>query len=145
MFPWNWFDKNFQLDENALQNLIEQWTKQMWPHNFQAKSGNQTNERSDHLPEERPSLQEEVFETHDYIFIRIPIRSRHNVKNIKIQFSHNKCTLTGLLENNEPYVLLLPSPVQKKGARAVYRDEVLEIQLVKSFDWHMSEIDIDEL
>ena len=141
MFPWNWFDHNLPLDEKALQKLLEQWTKQMWPYKMMDNYGNP--DKKDQRAKEKPSLHEEVFETHDYIFIRIPIRDPKAVKHIKVQFSHTKCTITGLMD--EVYEILLPKPVQKKGARAVYRDHILEIQLVRSFDWHLSEIAIDEL
>ena len=142
MFPLNWFDKKDPFDEKMLQNLIEQWTKQMFPAYFQPQTNKKNAEQRSN---KKMNLKEEIFETHDYIFIRIPISDRQNLKNIKIQFSHTRCTIQGLLENQRPYEIILPKPVQKKGAKAVYRDQVLEIQLVKSLDWHFGEIDIDEL
>ena len=51
--------------------------------------------------------------------------------------------ITGVFDNEQPYTIILPSTVKKKGATAIYRDHVLEIKIPKYSDWRFSEIDVD--
>lgn len=145
MFPWNWFDKNLQFDEMTLQKFMDQFTKQMIPSYLQSMLTEANQKQSTGERETKETLNENIFETHDYIYIRIPIPDAKSLKKVKIRYSHNKCSISGLLDDNKVYEMILPKPVQKKGAKAVYREQILEIQLPKSIDWYMSEIEIDEL
>lgn len=144
MFPWNFFSANRKnqdffdkLDEDSFQEMLEKWMKQAFP-SFLDANTNKQSETTSHK-----SLNETVFETHDYIYIRIPISEDEIIDKIKIYYSLNKCMITGVFDNEQPYTIILPSTVKKKGATAIYRDHVLEIKIPKYSDWQFSEIDVD--
>lgn len=140
MFPWNLFNshKSNPLNEQNFQQMLEQWMRQTFPFYQHPNNKNQRQHSSTHS-----NLNEVVFETHENIYIRIPIRNEEKLDHIKVFYSLNKCLIKGLTEN-ELYTIILPATVKKKGAKAVYRDEILEIKIPKNIDWQYSEIDVDK-
>ena len=125
------------MDERELEKRLNEWFQQVMPHHlFTGK------QQRNHPAENHKN--ESVFETHDYIFIRIPIEDDGRVEKLKIYYGANKLMIHGLSDTEGPYSILLPAPVEKKGATAVYRDKILEIQIPKSNDWHISQIDVDK-
>lgn len=117
-------------------------SNQAFPENFsflweQSNTGKKSAPQSD--------INEVVFETHDYIYIRIPIQNERQINQIKIYYSLNKCMVDGLSDKNSPYTIILPATVRKKGAKAIYKDGILEIKIPKNNEWQYSQIDVDKL
>ncbi len=153
MLPWGFFGSKKNLDpfhsmnEDELQAIIEQWVRQVFPQNIGSLLKNISGSNKEKPNPERESprpVKESVFETHDFIFIRIPVDDESLLDRIKIFHSLNKCFIYGLSEDKKPYTIILPATVKKRGATAVYRDHILEIKIPKSLDWQMSEIDVDK-
>lgn len=144
MFPWNFFNMNRKskdffdrMDEDSFQEMLEKWMKQAFPSILEEQNQKKEKETTS------KTLNETVFETHEYIYIRIPVQDKEIISNIKIYYSLNKCMINGVQDNDQPYTIILPSTVKKKGAQAIYRDQVLEIKIPKYSDWQFSEIDVD--
>lgn len=154
MWPWKFFGSSKSgfdpfkfMNEDEFQQMLDQWMKQAFPHFIQSmineKAVNNPN-ISDEKNQDFYGLNEQVFETHDDVFIRVPVKDETQLKQMKIYYSLNKCVIDGLEDKNSPYTIILPATVKKKGAKAIYRDQVLEIKMPKSIEWQMSEIDVDK-
>ncbi|WAA13291.1 Hsp20/alpha crystallin family protein [Fervidibacillus halotolerans] len=143
MFPWNLFKESMDplkpFNEKEFQSSLEKWMKNMvsdLPSMFQIAPNKD-------VSAEKKSLNEQVFETHEFVYIRIPIDDANVLKDLKIYYSINKCFINGVFSEEHPYIIILPVTVKKKGARAVFKDGILEIRIPKNIDWQYSEIDID--
>ncbi|WP_258831204.1 Hsp20/alpha crystallin family protein [Peribacillus frigoritolerans] len=155
MFPWNSlfsfknnpnqkeFMKNMQ--QSDVQSFIEKVFSQVIPDNMQGMmnqndGGSQkVNTRSEH------PLHAEVFETHLYVFVRIPIQDESWLKKMKLYHTSNQSIIEGIPEESDRHVITLPALVKKKGASAQYKESTLEIRLQKSFNTQYSEIDVSEI
>lgn len=153
MFPWNFFNNsnknNFDpfkfINENNWQKILEQFSTP-FPEDMSAffSPDKKTSDvRTDAQPKVQ-TLNEKVYETHEQVFIRIPISDEKILSNLKIYYSLNKCMIDGFHEVNSPYTIILPATVKKKGAKAIYKDHILEIQIQKNLDWQISEIKLDQ-
>ncbi|KMY53395.1 hypothetical protein AC623_04845 [Bacillus sp. FJAT-27231] len=95
--------------------------------------------------EEPVSLQSSVFETHEAVYVRIPISDPSLFKNLKVFHTSNQAILEGLPGTASEKVIILPAIVKKKGATAHYKDGVLQIMIPKEVDFQYTEIDIRHL
>ncbi|MCU9613610.1 Hsp20/alpha crystallin family protein [Caldibacillus lycopersici] len=152
MFPWNFFGFNKNgndpfkpLTDGQLQKMMDQLSN-MFP-DYLKTFAQQANNPKENTQQRNSDLEinEKVFETHDYVYIRIPIVDESVLKAVKIYYSLNKCIIDGFKGKDTPYSIILPATVKKKGAKAIYRDNVLEIKIPKSLDWQMSEINVDNM
>ncbi|WAA11055.1 Hsp20/alpha crystallin family protein [Fervidibacillus albus] len=128
-----------RFNEKEFQDSLEKWLKHMvsdLPTMFRQVSSHENSNKNQ-------SINEQVFETHDDVYIRIPIEDVEKLKNMKIYYSINKCFIHGLVPENRPYPIILPVTVKKKGGSAIYKDGILEIRLPKNTDWQYSEIAVD--
>ncbi|WP_125480934.1 Hsp20/alpha crystallin family protein [Mesobacillus subterraneus] len=93
---------------------------------------------------QKPSntLGAEMFETHDYVFVRIPLKDETHLKQMKLFYTTNQVIIEHLPELSDKHTLILPATVKRKGASATHRDYVLELRFPKITDLHYSEIDI---
>ncbi|WP_071459848.1 Hsp20/alpha crystallin family protein [Bacillus massilinigeriensis] len=83
-----------------------------------------------------------VFETHDYVYIRLNLEHENSLKDMKIFHTSNKAIIENLPQIGEKLSITLPSLVKKKGASAVHKDGVLEIRIPKAVDMQFSEVDV---
>ena len=90
-------------------------------------------------------LNAQVFETHAFIYIRIPIEEEDWLKKMKIFHTSNQSMIHGVPNNDDQHIISLPTLVRKKGTTVQYKDNVLEIRLQKQTEIPYSEIDISEL
>ena len=103
------------------------------------------------IPNNQPSevantlLKYSVFETHDYVYIRIEVEQEEWLKAIKIYYTSNQFIIEQIPTIDDKHTLTLPASVKKKGATASMKDGTLEIKLLKSTHMHYSEIDISQL
>lgn len=88
------------------------------------------------------SLNAAIFETHDFIFIRVPLKDERWMKQMKLFFTSNQVIIEHIPELTDKHTLILPSTVKRRGAAAAQRDGVLELKLAKKLDLQFSEIDI---
>lgn len=152
MFPWNTlfssnknqnsFLKNFQ--NNDVQSFIEKVFSEVMPEKMQETMNQGTSNPNRPQTGQLP-LNAKVFETHGYVYIRIPIEEENWLKKMKILHTSNQSMIQGVPNDDDQHVISLPALVRKKGTSVQYKDDVLEIRLLKQSDIPYSEIDISEL
>lgn len=90
-------------------------------------------------------FQPEVFETHKFVIARVELPERFHAQQIRVFAGSNRLTLDGLPEDSKT-VVKLPSSVANKGSKAVLKDGILEVVMLKeSGDRKQQEIDIQFL
>lgn len=156
MFPWNLFPFNKDA-KNVLQKMkpdeIDQYVQdiigKMMPGNIQGMMNPQEMMSRFHSPqnnqESRDNLHSTTFETHDFVFVRIPIKNDDWLKQISIYHTSNKLLVEHIPEYEDKHTITLPAIVRKKGAAANYRDGILEIRIPKNIDMQFSQIDVSEM
>lgn len=90
------------------------------------------------------TLNANVFETHDYVYVQIPITSEELLEEMKMYHTSNQLIIEHIPEWENKQTITLPRVVKKKGAKASYKDGTLEIRLLKSMDMQYSEINVTE-
>jgi HSP20 family molecular chaperone IbpA len=146
MFPWN---NQFPFQKEYLEQLAK-----MNPQDFQnfmnEIMGNLIPQIEQFLPNreiftrtnDNNELNEEVFETHDYVYIKIPMNKLQNWRSIKVYHTSFQCMIKSKRNPELSHKIHLPSPVHKKGAKAVIKNDMLEIRVIKVKDWQYTEIEI---
>lgn len=156
MFPWNLFPNNKQqmpdwmkyLNQSGLEKQMEQLLTMLSPDQFgslmkQGLSSEQKEEagqENEQITRHKPA----IFETHDYVFVRLPILEE-DLSHLKLYHTNNRIILQGLPPNREESLTYpLPCLVKKKGAKSNYKDGILEIILFKIPDTQYAEISVPE-
>ncbi|PLR81612.1 Hsp20/alpha crystallin family protein [Bacillus sp. V33-4] len=158
MFPWNLFPinkdmKNMmkQVKPEEIEKHIEEMMSKMFPPNMQdminpkefASAVNPV--PHDARKQSIVPLEEAVFETHDFVFVRIPIRNQEWLHNMKLSHTSNQMIVEHIPEDDDKHTITLPALVRKKGATAHHKDGILEIRIPKSVNMQFSEIDITDV
>ncbi len=156
MFPWNLFPNNKQqmpdwmkyLNQSGLEKQMEQLLSMLSPEQFGSlmKQGLSSDPAEDPEREGKAtgSFEPAIFETHDYVFVRLPI-AEEELPNLKLYHTNNRIILNGLPPHREESLTCpLPCLVKKKGAKSSYKDGILEIILFKIPDSQYSEISVPE-
>jgi hypothetical protein len=154
LFPWSLlpFDQNTQKKFLEMKpDEIEKYVQQMMGKMFQPNMNGMLRpdewlkkmkkDTSDPLRSSN-GLNADIFETHDFIFIRVPLKEEGWLKQMKLFFTSNQVIIEHIPELTDKHTIILPSTVKRKGAAASHRDGVLELKLAKNIDLQFSEIDI---
>lgn len=166
MFPWNMFpfgDKknmmqnmNPQDIEKHVKELISQAMPQQWQGMFNhddmmKRAMTMFNSPNQQEPDEpsssnlhSQSINADVYETFDDIYIRIPINDEEWLKQVKILHTSNQAIIENIPNQGQRHVITLPTLVKRKGTVAQYKDQVLEIRLSKNADINLTEVDVSE-
>lgn len=88
------------------------------------------------------SLGISAFETHDHVYVRIFIGDESHLSNLKIFHTSNQLIIEGLPSFDHKHVVTLPCIVKMKGSTSEYRDDFLQIKMVKKTDLQFTEIDV---
>ncbi|WNS73867.1 Hsp20/alpha crystallin family protein [Bacillus sp. DTU_2020_1000418_1_SI_GHA_SEK_038] len=155
MFPWSSFPfnkdmKNMmkQMKPDEVNKYVQSIMDQMMPQQMQGMMNpqnimpgfNNGNGQSQKLN----SLPSSVFETHDDVFVRIPIKNEQWLKDMRIYHTSNQIIIEHIPEHEDKHTIILPALVRKKGATALYKDGTLELKIPKNIDMQYSEIDVTE-
>ncbi|MBA4537974.1 Hsp20/alpha crystallin family protein [Bacillus aquiflavi] len=159
MFPWNSlfpFNKDMQkmmqkMKPEDIEKYIEDMMQKMFPSNPQGamnpteimNRGHPLFQGENAQPPSIP-LNASVFETHEDVFVRVPIKNKELLKQIRIYHTSNQLILEHIPNMEDKHTITLPALVKKKGARAQYKDEMLEIKISKNIDMQYSEVDVSE-
>lgn len=94
-------------------------------------------------PEKKPygSFESDVFETHDYVIVRIKVPHNVNPKGIKVRATPSRLYIK-ISNYSQEEVILLPTDVDKSDVKAAYADNVLEIIIPKEREDNHQEIHI---
>ncbi|QED48277.1 Hsp20/alpha crystallin family protein [Cytobacillus dafuensis] len=159
MFPWNLFPfhkdmKNIkaQMNPEEVDKYVTDIMNQVFPQQMQKMQGmmNPQSFMSDfnYDTPETPndsSLSSSVFETHNNVFVRLPIKEEQWLKDMRIYHTSNQLIIEHIPEKEDKHSIVLPAIVKKKGASAYYKDGMLEIKIQKNIDMQYSQIDVSEI
>lgn len=101
--------------------------------------------QSSHPSGSTGSLNSTAFETHDHVFIRIPLKQEEWLKKLRLYHTSNQLILEHVPEHEDKHVITLPAIVRKKGAAANFKDGILEVKIPKNIDMQFSQIDVTEI
>ncbi|MBB6446524.1 Hsp20/alpha crystallin family protein [Bacillus benzoevorans] len=162
MFPWNLFPFNKDMQNKVrqmnpeeinqyVQNIMEQMgslfqpsaTNYMNPQDF-IKSFH-AGERGHSTAAKGSDIQYSVYETHDFIFVRVHIEQEEWLQQLKLYLTSHLLIIENVPETGEKQSIPLPALVKKKGTSAQYKEQTLEVKIPKNIDMQFSEIDIIEI
>ncbi|KIY20914.1 MULTISPECIES: Hsp20/alpha crystallin family protein [Mesobacillus] len=154
MFPWNMFpfDKNSQrkfleMKPEEIENYVQQMMGKMLQPDikgmFKPEDWLKGMQQQSTPPSDTPTdqLNVDIFETHDFVYVRIPLKSDW-LNKMKLFYTTNQVIIEHIPELDDKHTVVLPATVKRKGASATHRDGVVELRLPKSVDLQFSEIDI---
>ncbi|MTH51994.1 hypothetical protein GKZ89_01140 [Bacillus mangrovi] len=153
MFPWNkqnpfnqqklpdFFSK---MNPNQVENYVQQVMGQVFgqdqpsggfPYQF-GQFGQQGEEK-------KAPQTEDWFEATDRLYFKIPV-PRKTAKDVLIQHNSHQLTLVNFPGKGEKQTFQMPHAVRRKGTKASYQDEVLELVFIKMEDSNVTEITIPD-
>ncbi len=157
MFPWSMFPFNKDMKETLQKMKPEEINKyvqdligNIMPGNMQSILNPQEmfNGFQSSASQQRAAtgaLHSSAFETHDYVFVRIPIKNEDWIKQIRIYHTSNKLIVEHVPQEEDKHDITLPAIVKKKGATANFKDGILEVKIPKNIDMQYSQIDVTQI
>lgn len=161
MFPWNFFPfdkelqskvKNMNPEEvnHFVQNMLGKVFQTPFPNNGSTQDIMKYFDAFPHTQDEgsasrNSAIEYSLFETHDYIFVRIKLTSEDWLTKLKLSHTSHLLLLENIPETGNKHSIPLPSLVKKKGTTAHFKDETLEVKIPKDIDTHFSEINVTEI
>jgi hypothetical protein len=154
LLPWNKFpfdkdikDKMTKMKPEEINNYVQDILGKIMPGNMKGMMNPHEMFQGFHSsvsPQEptKGILNSTAFETHDFVFVRIPIKNEEWVKQIRIYHTSNQLIVEHIPDNEDKHTITLPAIVKKKGATAAYKDSMLEVKIPKNIDLQFSEIDV---
>lgn len=148
MFPW---DKQFPFGQSGftkqlnkmnpkdVENYIQQVMKNVFGGDF---SHDEVSLQGEYSQKESSNMcKPEIFETSEYVYVNIPLTNSER-ETIKLQHTTHQLFIINYPKESEQTKFMLPSPVKRKGTKARFLDERIEIQFIKLSENSLSEIDI---
>ena len=80
------------------------------------------------------ALNSSAFETHDFVYVRIPIKNAEWVKQLRIYHTSNQLIVEHIPQLDDKHTITLPAIVKRKGAAANFKDGTLEVRIPKNID-----------
>jgi len=157
MFPWNIFPFNKDMKESLqkmnpqeIDKYVQDIINNVLPNGMRGMMNPQevfNGFQSSSSQQQTPAgpLSSSAFETHDYVFVRIPIKDEEWIKKLKIYHTSNQLIVEHIPNPDDKHTITLPAIVKKKGATAYYKDGVLEVKIPKNVDLQFSQIDVTEI
>jgi len=154
MFPFNKDTKNLlqKMNPDEIDKYVQDLMEKIMPpgvrgmmspmdllNNFQYPLAGQTSSAG------TGPLNAVTFETHDYVFVRIPIKNEAWLREIHIYHTSNQLIVEHIPDYDDKHTITLPAIVKKKGASANYKDGTLEVRIPKNVDMQYSQIDVNEI
>lgn len=157
MFPWNIFPFNKDMKDTMknmkpeeIDNFVQDLMGKIMPTNMRGMLNPQdmfSGFGSSVSQQQQPAdiLNSTAFETHDFVFVRIPIKNEEWIKELRIYHTTNQLIVEHIPQREDKHTITLPAIVRKKGAAATYKDGMLEVKIPKNVDMQFSQIDVTEM
>jgi HSP20 family molecular chaperone IbpA len=157
MFPWNIFPFNKDMKDTLkkmkpeeIDKYVQDLMGKVMPANMRGMMNPQDmfngfQSSVSQQPSSTGFLNSTAFETHDFVFVRIPIKNEEWIKQIRIYHTTNQLIIEHVPKQEDKHTVTLPAIVKKKGATANYKDGMLEVKIPKNIDMQFSEIDVTEI
>lgn len=159
MFPWNMLPFNQdtkkllqQMKPDEIEKYVQDMLQKMFPSqlqnmmnpsNFMQQENRQSQQETTPL-QPSTSIEASTFETHHYVFVRVPIKDENWLGKMRIYHSSNQIFIEHIPNDSDKHVITLPAIVRKKGSTTQVLDDILEIKLLKNTDFQFSEIEISD-
>lgn len=139
-----------QMKPDEIDKYVQNMMNQMFPQGMQGMMQPQSfmpgfQNDAKQSPPSSSSLPSTVFETHDNVFVRIPIKNEQWLKDMRIYHTSNQMMIDHIPNLEDKTTIILPALVKKKGSTAYFKDGMLEIKIPKNVDMQYSEIDVTEI
>ncbi|MED3572130.1 Hsp20/alpha crystallin family protein [Cytobacillus praedii] len=155
MFPWNLFPFHKdakkamqQMNSEDINKYIQNMMGQMIPEQMQGMMNPQDFMQGFAKQQKQPSnsskLSSSVFETHDFVFVRIPLKEEAWRKKLRLYHTSNQMIIEHIPEYEDKHIITLPALVKKKGTTAHIKDDILEVKIPKNVDMQFSEVDVTD-
>ncbi|WP_342351986.1 Hsp20/alpha crystallin family protein [Neobacillus soli] len=151
MFPFNkdMKDSMSKMKPDQIENFVQDLMGKVMPGNMRGMMNPQemfTGSQSS-PPQQQTTgiLNSTAFETHDFVFVRIPIKNDEWVRQLRIYHTSNQLIVEHIPQPEDKHTITLPAIVKKKGASANYKDSMLEVKIPKNVDMQFSQIDVTEI
>lgn len=152
MFPWNLFPFNEnmkkvinQIKPDEMDKYTQELMGKMIPKHMEGMMNPQETFKGIFPnPFHHSSLPYTIFDTHEYVFVRIIIKNEEWLNTMKLYYTANLMVIEHIPDFDDKHTLTLPAIVKKKGATVSFKDGTLEIKIPKSVDMQFCEIDISE-
>lgn len=133
-----------------INNFVQDIIGKMIPGNLQGMMNPRElfNNFQNPSPQQRTSagvLNSSAFETHDYVFVRIPLKNEEWIKKLRLYHTSNQLIIEHIPEHEDTNTITLPAIVKRKGAIANCKDGILEVKIPKNVDMQYSQIDVTEI
>lgn len=157
MFPFNMFPFNKDMKESLqnmkpdeISNYVQDIITKVMPGNMKGMMNPQdfqNNFQSGQArqPENSNGISSTAYETHDFVFVRISIKSEEWVRKLRLYHTSNQLIIEHIPQHEDKHIITLPAIVKKKGAAANYKDGTLEVRIPKNIDMQYSQIDVTEI
>jgi len=150
MFPWGRFPFNKemkkmieQIKPEEINHYIQNMMGQMLPDQVNKMMDTQNlNEMAKQYKQPSSAIMSEVFETHDFVYVRLEIKDEDWLKQMRLYHTSNQMIVEHIPKFDDKHTITLPALVKKKGTTALVKDGILEIKIPKNIDMQYSEIDI---
>ncbi|WP_057764139.1 Hsp20/alpha crystallin family protein [Cytobacillus praedii] len=155
MFPWNLFPFHKdakkamqQINSEDINKYIQNMMGQMIPEQMQGMMNPQDFMQGFAKQQKQPSsaskLSSSVFETHDFVYVRIPLKEEEWRKKLRLFHTSNQMIIEHIPEYEDKHIITLPALVKKKGTTAHIKDGILEVKIPKNVDMQFSEVDVTD-
>ncbi|HHY74782.1 MAG TPA: hypothetical protein GX497_16460 [Bacillus bacterium] len=84
-----------------------------------------------------------VFESHEDVFIQLPVKHKNDLRAGKIFYNSNQLIIKDIPNIGDKHKVLLPAIVQQRGARIHHKNGILQIKIPKADDIQFTEIDLN--
>lgn len=143
-------DKMTKMKPEEINNYVQDIMGKIMPVNKQGGLNPQEMFQSFHpsvAPQDstREILNSTAFETHDFVYVRIPIKKEEWIKQLRIYYTSNQLIVEHIPLLEDKHTITLPAIVKKKGATATFKDSMLEVKIPKNVDLQFSQIDVTEI
>ncbi|MEK3886239.1 Hsp20/alpha crystallin family protein [Bacillus sp. FSL K6-3431] len=148
MIPWGNFpfkDELKKMAEEMKPSDVQSYVNDMMQKLNMPPFGDHYNQQErDQSQSKHVELEPSVFETFDYVYIRLTLPKNVSINQLRIFHTSNQAIIENIHEEGSKKVIILPCVVKKKGATAEVQDNILEVRIPKGSDLQFTEISISE-
>lgn len=138
-----------QLNPEDINKYIQNMMGQMIPEQMQGMMNPQDFMKGFNKQQQQTAnsskLPSSVFETHDFVYVRIPLKEEAWRKNLRLFHTSNQMIIEHIPEYEDKHIITLPALVKKKGTTALIKEDILEVKIPKNVDMQFSEVDVTDI
>jgi hypothetical protein len=159
MLPWNKmfpFPKEYMKQDIFKQSDIEKWmskatqgklppnpqmlgTTDFFAQSLELLKTAQTKKKK----KKTNPFEAKVFETHDEVFIRFPVKSEEQLQQLKTSYNTTSLFVENIPASGNKQTIKLPCPVKGNSSKARYQDGIVEVRIAKETQQSVTKVPIE--